>query len=122
MSARLQVSIGSLQLKNPIIAAAAEHMIDAAGVVAAIEAGAGAVVVKSTNESAAAKEQLQRAEYVALDSDWAPVPWRADAPADVTLATRSGLSPKNFEAGSRRRPASIAWRARMTRFSSRASS
>ena len=98
MGARLHVSIGSLQLKNPIVAAAAEHMIDAAGVVAAIEAGAGAVVVKSTNESAAAKEQLQRAEYVALDSDWTPVPWRADAPADVTLATRSGLSPKNFEA------------------------
>jgi len=97
VSASLQVTVGSLRLKNPIIAAPAEHMIDAAGVRAAIRAGAGAVVVKSTNESEAAKDQLQRAEYVALDAEWRPVPWRADAPRAVTLATRSGLTPQPFE-------------------------
>nr|WP_282572137.1 dihydroorotate dehydrogenase [Roseomonas acroporae] len=94
----MEVTVGSLRLKNPVIAAAAEHMIDAAGVRAAIAAGAGAVVVKSTNESEAAKEQLRRAEYLALDADWRPVPWGPAAPRDVTLATRSGLAPQPFDA------------------------
>lgn len=98
MSASLEVPIGTLRLKNPVIAAAAEHMIDADGVRAAIRAGAGAVVVKSTNESAAAKDQLQRAEYVALDERWQSVPWGPQAPRSVTLATRSGLSPLPFDA------------------------
>lgn len=93
---RLAVTIGALELKNPIIAAAAEHMIEADGVRAALAAGAGAVVVKSTNESSAAKDQLQRAEYLALDIGWNPVKWDASAPPEVTLATRSGLSPLGF--------------------------
>ncbi len=98
MSNALQTSIGALRLKNPIIAAPAEHMVDAAGVRAAIRAGAGAVVVKSNNESAAAKDQLQRAEYIALDERWNPVPWGPQAPRSVTLATRSGMSPQPFDA------------------------
>lgn len=93
---RLAVKIGDLTLKNPIIAAAAEHMIDESGVRAAILAGAGAVVVKSNNESELAKDQLQRAEYIALDPDWMPVAWGKDASRAVTLATRSGLSPLPF--------------------------
>ena len=97
MTSRLDVRIGSVELKNPLIAAAGEHMIDAAGLRSAIEAGAGAVVVKSTNESVAAKEQLQRAEYVALGADWQPVAWDAKAPREVTLATRSGLAPQPFD-------------------------
>ncbi|MDJ0389555.1 dihydroorotate dehydrogenase [Roseomonas sp. E05] len=97
MTARLETRIGGLTLRNPLIAASAEHMIDPENLRAAILAGAGAVVVKSTNESEAAKEQLRRAEYVALDHDWNPVPWRPDAPRDVTLATRSGLSPLPFD-------------------------
>jgi hypothetical protein len=98
MSGALQVSIGSLRLKNPVIAAPAEHMTDAAGVRAAIRAGAGVVVMKSTNESEAAKDQLQRAEYIALDERWQPAPWGPQAPRSVTLATRSGLSPLPFDA------------------------
>ncbi|MDQ0469810.1 hypothetical protein [Labrys wisconsinensis] len=98
MTARLQTRIGAVRLKNPLIAAAGEHLIDLAGVEAAIRAGAGAVVVKSTNESDAARDQLQRAEYVALDADWRPVPWDASAPREVTLASRSGLTPLPFEA------------------------
>lgn len=97
MTGRLETRIGGLALKNPVIAAAAEHMIEAAGVEAAIAAGAGAVVVKSANESAAARDQLQRAEYVALDAAWNPVPWGPDAPPEVTLATRSGLTPQDFD-------------------------
>ena len=98
MTERLQTRIGRTALKNPLIAAAAEHMIDENGVRRAILAGAGAVVVKSTNESPAAKDQLQRAEYVTLGADWEPVSWDKEAPAHVTLATRTGLTPQPFEA------------------------
>ncbi len=95
-SACLETRIGRLRLKNPAIAAAGEHLIDAAGIRSAILAGAGAVVGKSTNESEAAKDQLTRAEYVALGPDWRPVPWGPDAPP-ATLLTRSGLTPLGFD-------------------------
>lgn len=98
MSIDLQTNVGSLRLKNPVIAASGEHLIDAAGIRSAILAGAGAVVVKSTNESEAAKDQLLRAEYIALGSDWEPVEWGASAPREATLVTRSGLTPLGFEA------------------------
>lgn len=98
MKPHLETQVGRTRLKNPLIAAAAEHFIEAEGIASAIRAGAGAVVVKSTNESAAAKDQLQRAEYMALGADWRPVPWGPDAPSDVTLATRSGLTPQSFDA------------------------
>lgn len=90
--------IGSVVLKNPLIAAAAEHLIDADGVRGALAAGAGAVVVKSTNETATGRDQLQRAEYVALDEHWRPVAWNASAPACTTIACRSGLAPQGFDA------------------------
>jgi len=92
---RLQTRIGRLTLKNPVIAAPGEHMIDAAGIRSAILSGAGAVVGKSTNESDAAKDQLTRAEYVALGADWQPVPWSAGAPP-ATILSRSGLHPLDF--------------------------
>src|SRR5436853_3133994 len=56
--ADLSTRVGALTLKNPLIAAAAEHLIDEAGVRRAIAAGAGAVVVKSVNERDAARDQL----------------------------------------------------------------
>lgn len=90
-------SIGRVALRNPLIAAPAEHLIDAAGVRAALAAGVGAVVVKSTNEVEAAKDQLQRAEYMVLDEAWKPVPWGPDAPRSATIACRSGLTPQPFD-------------------------
>ncbi|AUW45936.1 dihydroorotate dehydrogenase [Rhizobium leguminosarum] len=93
---RLHCKIGNVDLKNPVIAASGEHMIDMSGVERAIAAGAGAVVVKSTNESEAARDQLRRAQYIALDADWCPVRW-ASAPRDATIASRSGLTPQSFE-------------------------
>jgi dihydroorotate dehydrogenase len=98
MSERLTTSIGKVTLKNPLIAAPAEHLIDADGVRRALAAGAGAVVVKSTNESQAAKDQLQRAEYMVLDDAWRPVRWGRDAPLSATIACRSGLAPQPFGA------------------------
>jgi dihydroorotate dehydrogenase (NAD+) catalytic subunit len=97
VSARLAVRVGRVALKNPLIAAPAEHFIDPEGPLKALRAGAAAIVVKSTNESQAAREQLDRAEYVALDAAWNPVPWGPDAPAATTIACRSGLTPEPFE-------------------------
>lgn len=94
----LAVRIGGLRLKNPVIAAPGEHLIEDAGLAAAIASGAGAVVMKSTNESEAAKRQLLQAEYAALGQDWRPVAWGPDAPAATTVLTRSGLHPLSFEA------------------------
>lgn len=90
------VQIGAIGLKNPVIAAPGEHLIDDAGLLAAIATGAGAVVMKSTNESQPAKRQLRQAEYAALSADWTPAPWGPEAPADAALLTRSGLHPLGF--------------------------
>lgn len=95
--ADLSTSAGRLALKNPVIAAPAEHMISSVGLQAAIEAGAGAVVVKSTNESEAAKAQLRAAEYVALDNRWNPVVWGPEADPATMILSRSGLHPLAFD-------------------------
>ncbi|MEZ0167772.1 hypothetical protein [Microvirga sp. TS319] len=97
MSELLATRVGSLTLKNPLIAAPGEHLIESEGVRRALRAGAGAVVVKSTNESQAARDQLQRAEYMAFDEQWRPTPWGPSASPSATIACRSGLSPKSFE-------------------------
>ncbi len=93
----LFTTAGRVALKNPLIAGSGEHMIEADGVRRALEAGAGAVVVKSINESVAGREQLQRAEYVLLDANWNPIPWHEDAPASAVVACRSGLTPQSFD-------------------------
>ncbi len=95
---RLNVSIGRTALKNPLIAGSAEHMIEADGVRGALRAGAGAVVVKSINETERGRDQLQRAEYMLLDDDWREVAWTPDAPSTAFIACRSGLTPQSFEA------------------------
>ncbi|MDN3711210.1 hypothetical protein QWZ10_04085 [Paracoccus cavernae] len=94
---RLAVTIGGVRLKNPVIAASGEHLIDDAGILSAIRAGAGAVVMKSANESAPAQRQLLQAEYAALDHRWNRLDWSGDTAADATLLTRSGLSPLGFD-------------------------
>ncbi len=94
----LSVQIGGVRLKNPVIAAAGEHLIEDDGIRSAIAAGAGAVVLKSCNESALAQRQLLQAEYAALDSQWNRLAWSAATPADATILTRSGLTPLGFEA------------------------
>ncbi|HMK81462.1 MAG TPA: hypothetical protein VK438_17535 [Xanthobacteraceae bacterium] len=98
MPVDMTTRIGAVTLKNPLIAAAAEHLIEEAGVRRALSAGVGAVVVKSVNEREAAKDQLQRAEYAVLDAQWRPLAWNASAPMSATIACRSGLTPQSFEA------------------------
>jgi dihydroorotate dehydrogenase (NAD+) catalytic subunit len=98
MTQVLQTALGRVALKNPLIAGAAEHLIDADGVRRALQAGVGAVVVKSVNETQAGRDQLQRAEYRVLDEQWREVPWGPQAPPHATIACRSGLTPLSFDA------------------------
>jgi dihydroorotate dehydrogenase len=93
----LSTRIGRIELRNPVIAGPADHFIDEAGVRRAIKAGVGAVVLKSVNETQNAKDQLQSAEYLALDEHWRPVPWGPQAPRSVTIANRTGLGPASFD-------------------------
>src|SRR5262245_61148977 len=92
----LAVRIGAIALKNPLICGSGEHLIEAAGIRRALSAGAAAVVAKSTNESEAAKRQLDGADYVLLDSNWERLPWNFAPPRDAHLFNRSGLAPQPF--------------------------
>jgi dihydroorotate dehydrogenase (NAD+) catalytic subunit len=94
--AELRVGLGAIELKNPVIAGSGETTMDADGIRAALDAGASAVVAKSTNESAAATEQLRGAEYLLLDANWGVLPW-GPAPRDASLFCRSGLQPMAFD-------------------------
>jgi dihydroorotate dehydrogenase len=98
MDELLTTTIGRVTLKNPLIAGAAEHVIDPEGVRRALRAGVGAVIVKSTNESQVARHQLQCAEYMILDERWQELPWNERAPLNAFVACRSGLSPLAFDA------------------------
>jgi dihydroorotate dehydrogenase (NAD+) catalytic subunit len=93
----LSTRIGRTELRNPVIAGPADHFIDDDGVRRALKTGVGAVVLKSVNETQNAKDQLESAEYLALDEHWRPVPWGPDAPRSTTIANRTGLGPRSFE-------------------------
>jgi dihydroorotate dehydrogenase (NAD+) catalytic subunit len=95
---RLAVTVAGLSLKNPVIAGSGEATMTLGGLLATLEAGAAAVVAKSTNGSPAAREQLDAAEYALLDERWRPIPFdphmagsAAFAPRSVSLFNRSGL-------------------------------
>ena len=87
----LSADLGRITLKNPLICASSEFTMTAAGIKAALDAGAGAVVTKSVNESPAAGRQLDAAEYVLLDENWETVSWEKSNPERDSLFCRSGL-------------------------------
>jgi dihydroorotate dehydrogenase len=89
--ADLSVTLGRLQLKNPVICGSSEFTMTEAGIRAALDAGAAAVVAKSVNESRAAARQLEIADYVLLRSDWSLGSWDSPTPED-SLFCRSGLA------------------------------
>jgi dihydroorotate dehydrogenase len=94
--ADLAVAVAGLPLKNPVIAGSGEATMTMDGIVAVLDAGAAAVVAKSTNESPAAKAQLAAADYALLDESWEPIPLDAGArggpaPRSASLFNRSGL-------------------------------
>lgn len=97
MTNRLESRVGALTLKNPVICGAGEHTMTSDAIRAALRQGAGAVVAKSTNESQAAKDQLDRTDYALLDTHWNPVPWHQANAHDATLFCRSGLLQRGFD-------------------------
>ncbi|WP_186091279.1 dihydroorotate dehydrogenase [Burkholderia gladioli] len=94
---RLESRIGALTLKNPVVCGAGEHTMTGDAIRAALRQGVGAVVAKSTNESQAAKDQLDRTDYALFDAQWNPVPWHRTGACDATLFCRSGLLQRSFE-------------------------
>jgi dihydroorotate dehydrogenase (NAD+) catalytic subunit len=94
---KLSVRLGKLELENPLICGSGEHTIGSKGMRAALEAGAGAVSAKSTNESEAAKRQLDGTDYALLDSRWNRLPWDFNPPPDAQLFNRSGLIQEAFD-------------------------
>ena len=97
MPASTAVSVGAIDLKSPLICGLGEHLMYAQGIRRALAAGAAAVVSKSTNESEAARRQLDRTDYVLLDSEWRCLPWDFSPPADASLLCRSGLAQQPFD-------------------------
>jgi dihydroorotate dehydrogenase len=93
----LSIDLGKIRLKNPLICASSEITMTAADIRAAIDAGAGAVIAKSVNESPAAAAQLVKADYVLLDDDWQVVPWDSPHRRDASLFCRSGLAQMPLE-------------------------
>ncbi len=94
---RLHIEVGGVALTNPVICGSGEHVITAGGVRAAVAAGAGAVMIKSANESEAARRQLAHTDYELYDSRWNKLDWDGAPPTDASLLNRSGLYPGSFE-------------------------
>ncbi len=88
----LSVQLGRIQLKNPLICASSEFTMTAAGIRAAIDVGAAAVIAKSVNESPEAARQLSTADYVLLDQNWHVTPWGSPNRRQASLFCRSGLA------------------------------
>jgi dihydroorotate dehydrogenase len=89
-------ALGPIALKNPLICASSEFTMTAAGIRAALDAGAAAVVAKSVNESPQAAKQLDSADYVLLDQNWQMVPWDS-VNLNASLFCRSGLAQMPFQ-------------------------
>ncbi|WP_428493204.1 dihydroorotate dehydrogenase [Rhodopila sp.] len=87
---RVATTIGCFPLLNPVICAAGEPVMTEAGIRAALRAGVAGVIAKSVNESAAASNQLDRADYVRLDADGTPTSGQG-----VSLFNRSGLTQRD---------------------------
>jgi dihydroorotate dehydrogenase len=86
MTSRLDTTIGSLALRNPVICGSGEPVMTEAGIRAALRAGAAGVIAKSVNEVPAAARQLDRADYAQLDATGAV------AKHGVSIFCRSGLA------------------------------
>ncbi len=87
MTDHLATVIGALRLPNPLICGSGEPVMTAAGIRAALAAGAAGVIAKSVNERPEAAAQLDRADYAFLAAQH-----HADR-AGPDLFCRSGLAP-----------------------------
>ncbi|WP_329263192.1 hypothetical protein OG417_22605 [Actinoallomurus sp. NBC_01490] len=59
----LETTVGGLVTANPVWVGSSELTMTLDGLIACVDAGAGAVVAKSVNESAAARRRLDIADY-----------------------------------------------------------
>jgi dihydroorotate dehydrogenase len=90
----VKIEISGLVFKNPVWIGSSELTMTFEGLKKCIDSGAGAVVAKSINESAAAREQLQIADYAFVDNDFST----AESPhTSTTLFNRSGLAPVSLD-------------------------
>ena len=55
------------------------------------------MIAKSTNESTAAKQQLDKTDYALLDAQWNRLPWNFQPPPEASLFGRSGLVQRDFD-------------------------
>ncbi|MGH3729103.1 MAG: dihydroorotate dehydrogenase [Micromonosporaceae bacterium] len=92
----LETRLGSIRLKNPVIAGSCEYTMTEAGIRACVDAGAGAVVAKSVNEDPAAAGQLDIAAYALVDEHHRRRPW-AEASLRDSLLCRSGLAQDDLD-------------------------
>ena len=83
--------MGGLVAANPVWVGPSELTMTREGLFACIDAGAGAVVAKSVNESAAARRQLDIADYAFVSADGSVRPPGAARLGDGLL-NRSGLA------------------------------
>ncbi len=88
---KLKVSIGKIELKNPLICGSGEHFIEEVGILKAIRLGAAVVVAKSTNESDAARRQLDKTDYSLIDAELKVCEWQKSDNKGKSLFGRSGL-------------------------------
>jgi dihydroorotate dehydrogenase len=84
MQPDLAVELGPIALRNPLICGSGEHVASYDALVAAVDAGAAAVVAKSANEADAARRQSDFASWVFLEDG-------------VTMLNRSGLVQEPWE-------------------------
>ncbi len=85
----LAVQLGPLRLVNPVICGSGEHVATRDDIVAAVDAGAAAVVAKSANESEAARRQYATVAQAFIDAERRPV----EPTAAASILNRSGLVP-----------------------------
>jgi dihydroorotate dehydrogenase len=83
--------VGGLRSANPVWVGSSELTMTLDGLTTCIDAGAGAVVAKSVNESAAARRQLDIADYAFVSGDGRVRP-AGSAERDDGLLNRSGLA------------------------------
>jgi dihydroorotate dehydrogenase len=85
------MDVGGLAAANPVWVGSSELTMTLDGIAACVDAGAGAVVAKSVNESAAARRQLSIADYAFVSGDGRARPAGSARRGDGLL-NRSGLA------------------------------
>lgn len=89
----LATSVSGFETKNPVWVGSSELTMSFEGIAACVDAGAGAVIAKSINESQAARDQLGIADYVYLDMSHRAAPPQGSS----SMLNRSGLAQTSLD-------------------------